>query len=77
MSMLISVYNENWVKDKNQIAVSTSMFINERLGVIEQELGNVDEDISSYKSEHLLPDVQAHRACTWPKAVRPTHRSWP
>lgn len=35
------------------------MFINERLGVIEQELGNVDEDISSYKSEHLLPDVQA------------------
>lgn len=59
LSTLISVYNENWVKDKNQIAVSTSMFINERLGVIERELGNVDEDISSYKSEHLLPDVQA------------------
>lgn len=59
LDMLISVYNENWVKDKNQIAVSTSMFINERLGVIERELGNVDEDISSYKSEHLLPDVQA------------------
>lgn len=59
LSMLISIYNENWVKDKNQIAASTSMFINERLGIIEQELGNVDEDISSYKSEHLLPDVQA------------------
>lgn len=59
LSMLISIYNENWVKDKNQIAVSTSMFINERLGIIEQELGNVDKDISSYKSEHLLPDVQA------------------
>ena len=59
LNTLISVYNENWVKDKNQIAVSTSMFINERLGVIERELGNVDEDISSYKSEHLLPDVQA------------------
>lgn len=59
LNMLISVYNENWVKDKNQIAISTSMFINERLGVIEQELGNVDKDISSYKSEHLLPDVQA------------------
>ena len=41
------------MKDKNQIAISTSMFINERLGVIEQELGNVDEDSSSYKSEHL------------------------
>lgn len=59
LGTLISVYNENWVKDKNQIAVSTSMFINGRLGLIERELGNVDENISSYKSEHLLPDVQA------------------
>ena len=59
LNTLIAVYNENWVRDKNQIAVSTSMFINERLGVIEGELGNVDDDISSFKSEHLLPDVQA------------------
>ena len=49
---------EELLRDKNQIAVSTSMFINERLGVIEGELGNVDDDISSFKSEHLLPDVQ-------------------
>lgn len=59
LNTLIAVYNENWIKDKNQVAISTSRFISERLGVIEQELGNVDEDISSYKSEHLLPDVQA------------------
>ena len=59
LNTLIAVYNENWVKDKNQIAVGTSMFINERLDVIEQELGHVDENISSYKSANLLPDVQA------------------
>ena len=59
LNTVIAVYNENWIKDKNQIAVSTSAFISERLSVIEQELGNVDENISSYKSEHLLPDVQA------------------
>lgn len=59
LNTLIAVYNENWVKDKNQIAVSTSMFINDRLSVIEQELGHVDENISSYKSANLLPDVQA------------------
>lgn len=59
LNTVIAVYNENWIKDKNQVAVSTSMFINERLGVIEQELGNVDESISSYKSQNLLPDVQA------------------
>lgn len=59
LNMLISVYNENWVKDKNQIAYSTSQFIDERLEVIEKELGNVDNDISSYKSKHLVPDIQA------------------
>lgn len=59
LNTLISVYNENWVKDKNQIAVSTSQFINERLLVIESELGNVDSDISSYKSENLIPDMEA------------------
>ena len=59
LNMLILIYNENWVKDKNQLTVSTSMFIDDRLEVIEQELGTVDEDISEYKSENLLPDVQA------------------
>lgn len=59
LNTLISVYNENWVKDKNQIAISTSQFINERLQVIESELGNVDSNISTYKSENLIPDVEA------------------
>lgn len=59
LNTLIAIYNENWVKDKNQIAISTSMFINDRLGVIEKELGHVDSDISDFKSQNLLPDVQA------------------
>ncbi|WP_289192356.1 GumC family protein [Xylanibacter rodentium] len=62
LSTLIGVYNENWIRDKNQIAVSTSNFINDRLGVIEGELGNVDSDISSYKSANLVPDVGAAAA---------------
>ncbi len=59
INMLIAVYNNNWLKDKNQIMVSTSLFIDERLKLIEQELGDVDSDISKYKSENLLPDVNA------------------
>ena len=43
---------------KNQIAVSTSAFIDDRLRVIEQELGTVEEDISSYKSKNLISDLQ-------------------
>lgn len=57
LGTLISVYNEAWIKDKNQIANSTSIFITDRLRVIETELAGVDSDISSYKSTHLLPDV--------------------
>ncbi len=59
LNMLIAVYKENWVRDKNEIAISTTMFINDRLGILERELGDVDEDISSYKSKNLLPDVEA------------------
>ncbi len=59
LNMLIAVYNNNWLKDKNQIMLSTSIFINDRLKIIEQELGDVDKDISTYKSENLLPDVDA------------------
>lgn len=59
INTLIEVYNENWVKDRNRMSVSTSKFISERLGVIEGELGSVDANISSYKSANLLPDVAA------------------
>lgn len=62
LNTYISVYNENWVKDKNQIAVSTSEFINERLAVIQRELGTVDVNISSYKSANGITDLQATSA---------------
>lgn len=59
LKTLIDVYNESWMEDKNQVAVNTSKFINERLRVIESDLGNVDRSISSYKSSNLLPDVES------------------
>lgn len=59
LNTLISVYKENWVKDRNLITVSTSLFITDRLSGIERELGDVDEDISSYKRQNLVPDVEA------------------
>jgi len=58
LGMVITVYNEEWMKDKNQITVSTSQFISERLEALERELDYVDTDISIYKSENLLPDVE-------------------
>ncbi|MCD8290242.1 MAG: chromosome partitioning protein ParA, partial [Prevotella sp.] len=58
LNTLVSIYNENWMKDRNQISTSTNAFIKDRLGIIEEELGSVEQDISNYKSEHLIPDVQ-------------------
>lgn len=59
INMLITVYNESWMADKNIISASTSNFISDRLLVIEQELGNVDKELFNYKSSNLIPDVQA------------------
>lgn len=68
INMTITVYNQYWLDDKNQVAVNTSKFINERLRVIEEELGNVDEDISSYKSENLIPDAEGAASAYFNKA---------
>ncbi|MCM1521226.1 MAG: polysaccharide biosynthesis tyrosine autokinase [Muribaculaceae bacterium] len=59
INALIDVYNANWRRDKEKMAVATSNFINDRLEVIEKELGGVDSDIAKYKGENLLPDVKA------------------
>ncbi len=59
LDTLIVAYNDNWMKTQNQVALSTSLFISERLVALEQELGIVDNDISSFKSANLMPDVSA------------------
>ena len=55
LNNIVAVYNEIWVNDKNQIAVATSSFIDERLKLLQSELGVVDSDISEYKSRTLVP----------------------
>ncbi len=56
---LIDVYNKNWIEDKNKAADGTLKFIEERLSYISEELDDVDNSISSYKSRNLLPDISA------------------
>lgn len=58
LKTLINVYNSNWLKDKNQIAVSTSEFINTRLAIIEKELSSVDHDINEFKSINKVSDIK-------------------
>ncbi len=50
LNTLIDVYNEYWIEDKNKMALATSKFIDERLKVIQQELGDVDSNIAKYQA---------------------------
>ncbi|MCQ2343371.1 MAG: polysaccharide biosynthesis tyrosine autokinase [Paludibacteraceae bacterium] len=60
ITTLIAEYNKGWMKDKNELCVLTSQFIDDRIRVIERELGGVDSDIASYKSSNLITDpIQA------------------
>ncbi|MCM1336107.1 MAG: polysaccharide biosynthesis tyrosine autokinase [Candidatus Amulumruptor caecigallinarius] len=54
LNTLIEIYSQHWIVETNQAAANTSSFINERLKVIEEELGDVESHISSYKSANLI-----------------------
>lgn len=57
INTVINLYNQNWVKDRNQVAIATSKFISERLEMIENELCEVEDEIYDYKSDNLLPET--------------------
>ena len=59
LNMLIDVYNEVWLNNKNRSAINTADFISERLVVIEKELATVEDALKSYKSSNSLADVKA------------------
>jgi capsular exopolysaccharide synthesis family protein len=59
LNTLISVYNENWITENTKAVGEASKFINERLNIIDRELGGIDDSISQYKSDHLLTDVHS------------------
>ena len=56
---IVEVYNENWIKDKNKAAKETKSFIDTRLAYVSSELDKIESDISAFKSDNLLPDIEA------------------
>lgn len=57
LTTLVQVYNENWVNDKNKAALGTAAFIEKRLEKISGELNKMESDISAFKSDNQLPDL--------------------
>lgn len=59
LNSVVEAYNRRWIADKNKIAQATSMFIDERLESIESELGDVETNITDYKSSHRMLDMES------------------
>ena len=57
LNTLINVYNEEAIKDKNQVAVNTADFINDRLIIIENELGGVESELETFKQRNQIVDI--------------------
>ncbi|MBQ8061306.1 MAG: polysaccharide biosynthesis tyrosine autokinase [Bacteroidales bacterium] len=59
LATVLDIYNEQWVENKNRAAANTSEFIAERLSILQQELGDIDNDIKVYKQQNRITDVGA------------------
>ncbi|QAR29929.1 polysaccharide biosynthesis tyrosine autokinase [Ornithobacterium rhinotracheale] len=53
---LIEVFNEDAVDDKNMEARKTAAFVNERIKIINDELGGVEGEIENFKEDNQIVD---------------------
>ncbi len=54
LSTIVAIYNEQWVKNRNQAIVATNEFIRDRLEVIEKELTEVEDNLADYLSTNAM-----------------------
>ena len=59
LAMLVDVYNNEMIEDKNMEALNTQKFINERLSIIDAELSDADASVEKYKQSQGLTNIQA------------------
>lgn len=57
IDLLVTIYNNEAIADKNLITEKTAKFINERLGIITEELGDVEKDAENYKKKNDITDL--------------------
>ena len=59
LDQLIFEYNKEAIQDKNEVALSTARFIDERLAIINEELDTVEVGIEEFKEDNSLTDIEA------------------
>ena len=68
LKQLAVVYNRQANADKNEIAVKTEMFINERLEKINAELGSTESELEDYKRRNNLTQLRLDATQTMSQA---------
>ncbi len=58
LNTIMALYNERGQEEKNEMAVNTGKFIDERLGLIYTELTKSEADIEAYKKANKIYDVE-------------------
>ena len=58
LNMLVEVYNNEAIEDKNQEARNTQKFIEERISIINRELSTAEQNVEEYKQDQGLTDIQ-------------------
>ena len=53
LNTLIQVYVDESMQDKNMVIRNTAVFIDERLQLINEELGDVENNIESYRKQKI------------------------
>lgn len=59
INMLVALYNEDANNDKNEVAAKTAQFIDDRIGIINQELGTTESQLASFKQQAGLTDLSS------------------
>ena len=59
INKLVEIYNKNANNDKNEVAQNSARFIDERISVINQELGTTEQELESFKREAGLTDLSS------------------
>lgn len=57
LNTLIEIYNKEAIADMRYVSEKTSQFINERLKIIEDELGIVETQAESFKKQNSITDI--------------------
>lgn len=59
INKLVEIYNRDANDDKNEVAQNTARFIDERIAIINQELGTTEQELESFKRESGLTDLSS------------------